>query len=69
MVSSMGRNYIYNVSHDKNGMPLMSLVGELVKCKDCMYYNAETHGCKRNPSVEGWLKDDFCSYGERKDNE
>lgn len=39
---------------------------EIVYCKDCKHYNFETHGCKRNPSVEGWKHDDYCSYGERK---
>ena len=37
---------------------------EIVRCKDCKHYNFETHGCKRNPSVEPWWEDDFCSYRE-----
>lgn len=40
---------------------------DIVRCKDCKHYNSETHGCKRNPSVEGWLKEDFCRYGEREE--
>ena len=32
------------------------------RCKDCKYYNAETKGCKRNPSVEAWEENDYCSY-------
>lgn len=50
----------------KMGKWLKSLpTTEIVRCKDCKHYNSETHGCKRNPSVEGWLKDDFCSYAEK----
>lgn len=39
----------------------------VVRCKDCIHWNSETKGCKRNPSVEAWQEDDYCSYGERKD--
>lgn len=38
---------------------------DIVRCKECKYWNSETNGCKRNPSVEAWKPDDFCSYGER----
>ena len=38
----------------------------VTRCKNCIYYNAETKGCKRNPSVEAWEESDFCSYGEGK---
>ena len=38
----------------------------IVRCKDCKWWNSETKGCKRNPSVEAWYETDFCSYGERK---
>ena len=37
---------------------------EIVWCKDCKHYNPMTKGCTRNPSVEAWYKNDFCSYGE-----
>lgn len=40
---------------------------EIVRCKMCKYYNGETKGCTRNPSVEKWENDDYCSYGERKE--
>lgn len=39
----------------------------IVKCKDCRWWNSETKGCKRNPSVEAWYETDFCSYGERRE--
>ena len=37
----------------------------VVRCTDCMHWNSETKGCKRNPSVEAWQEDDYCSFGER----
>ena len=40
----------------------------VVRCKDCKYYNPETKGCKRNPSVEAWEENDFCSYREREED-
>lgn len=41
----------------------------VVRCKDCKWRNWETNGCDSNPCVEPWFENDFCSYGERKDNE
>lgn len=38
---------------------------DIVRCKECRWWNEMTHGCDRNPSVEPWWEDDFCSYGER----
>ena len=42
-------------------------LAEVVRCKGCRWWNSETNGCKRNPSVEAWHEDDFCSYGERRE--
>lgn len=47
------------------GNTLGEVVGELVRCKECRWWNYEMSGCKRNPSVVAWRDDDFCSYGER----
>ena len=41
----------------------------IVLCKDCKHRNGETNGCNRNPSVEPWKEKDYCSYGERKNEE
>ena len=38
---------------------------EVVRCRDCKWRNWETNGCDRNPCVEPWFENDFCSYGER----
>ena len=46
----------------ENTCPLI----EIVRCGECKWWNEETHGCNRNPSVNAWLETDFCSYGERK---
>jgi len=46
-------------------MAIEALQVEIVRCSMCKYYNWETKGCIRNPSVEKWENDDFCSYGER----
>ena len=38
---------------------------EIVRCRECKNWNGVSYGCMRNPSVEGWQPDDFCSYGSR----
>lgn len=47
---------------------------EVVRCRDCKHWHKETLFCDYMPYVEAqdrvnWYADDFCSYGERKDNE
>lgn len=44
--------------------PLIEI--DLVRCGECKWWNEETHGCNRNPSVKAWWETDYCSYGERK---
>jgi len=46
----------------ENDCPLI----DIVRCGECKWWNEETHGCNRNPSVGAWWKSDFCSYGERR---
>ena len=45
----------------------------VVRCKDCIHYRKDTFWCDMNSQDRGeyfnWYEDDFCSYGERKDNE
>lgn len=38
---------------------------DIVRCQDCKHWNMVSNGCMRNPSVEGWQADDFCSYGQK----
>ena len=44
---------------------------EVVRCKDCKHYAANTMWCAMNSrpmsaSYPNWYADDFCSYGERR---
>lgn len=46
---------------------------EVVRCKDCKNYVVDGLWCNSNCCVgenhANWYPDDFCSYGERKDND
>lgn len=46
-------------------------VAKVVRCKDCKYYVAQycTRDIKGRTNMFYMCADDFCSYGERKDNE
>ena len=52
-------------------MPTVDAV-EVVRCKDCKHWRENTLWCDMNSRDRGenfnWYEDDFCSYGERKDN-
>lgn len=39
---------------------------EVVKCKDCKYFNKTTGFCTRKTIPKYAVGDDFCSYGERR---
>ena len=44
---------------------------EVVLCKDCKHYHADTLSCDFTPFSKyyerpTWYEDDFCSYGERR---
>ena len=47
-------------------------ITEVVRCKDCKHYKKDSLSCGMNSKDRGewfnWYEDDFCSYGERKDN-
>lgn len=53
-------------------------VAEVVRCKDCEYYDKKYHQCKlhsKEPDqysagfIFNMQEDDFCSYGKRKEND
>lgn len=47
-------------------------VVEVVRCRDCRRYATDNKGERYCPFTKGLRKpkpDDFCSYGERKDDE
>ena len=56
----------------ENGEPLAAIVmgklvevQEIVQCGECIFWEEQTRGCKRNPSTYRWYAKDFCSYGVR----
>lgn len=59
---------IYNVI---KSAPTADVV-EVVRCKDCKHYEIHkpsvTLNCERNGRLIPMMPDDFCSYGERKDD-
>lgn len=40
-------------------------VKPVMSCAECVHWNAETHGCTRNPSLAPWWESDFCNYWEK----
>lgn len=64
----VGNDYQWNDNH-----------GELIRCRDCKYYNndglelKDIGWCELNSKIypsgewDMWDEDDFCSRGERKD--
>ena len=51
-------------------------VAEVVRCRDCKYYDKKYHQCKLHSEepdqystgfIFNMQEDDFCSYGERKE--
>ena len=44
-------------------------IAEVVRCKFCRFYEKETVSCSFVTADTNWYDEDFCSYGERKDNE
>lgn len=52
---------------DIDNAPTIDAV-EVVRCKECKHWNEEDHWCNIRDSY-GWdyTPDDYCSYGERKE--
>ena len=56
-----------------NEAPTVDAV-EVVRCKDCKYWNEDALACATLPWVnssehKNWYAEDFCSDGERKEGE
>ena len=66
------QSVIGGVMHTIAVTPTVDAV-EVVRCKDCKHYNKDSLWCGMNSRDRAewfnWYEDDFCSYGERKDNE
>lgn len=63
----------YNRAFDVvDAMPTADVV-EVVRCKDCKYYEIHkptiTLNCEREGKLVPMMPDDFCSYGERRTEE
>lgn len=51
-----------------NGLP--SAQPEIIRCKDCKWWRRDSdHTCKEHSLVSPMLANDFCSRGERKDDD
>lgn len=60
------------VKHAIEKCPTVDAV-EVVRCKDCRYWHEDILACEYLPRSENgtrpaWYGDDFCSYGERKND-
>lgn len=42
---------------------------EIVRCKDCEYYYADEKWCRRLGLCGAFNEDDFCSHGERREDD
>lgn len=40
-------------------------IQELVRCKDCKYWNRKNYRCANVPCVVYRMEDDYCSHAER----
>lgn len=41
---------------------------EVVRCKDCEFYNKDEKWCRRLGLCGAFNENDFCSHGERREN-
>ena len=49
-----------------NHMPTV----DVVRCKDCRYYDAENHNCIDEMGYARiWNEDDYCSFAERREDD
>lgn len=52
--------------YDNSSRDVMSVV----RCKDCKYYDAESHNCLDEMGYARiWNEDDYCSFAERREDE
>lgn len=50
-----------------DGQPTVDAV-EVIRCKDCRYYDAENHNCLDELGyARVWEEDDYCSFAERRE--
>lgn len=68
------REFIYNVTYDKNGMPSLLKKEEIVRCKDCRYFKkiaerSDSGLCHRDIVASAWKENGFCSRAKMKGGE
>lgn len=57
----------YRFQNMLDEMPTVDAV-EVVRCKDCRYYDAENHNCLDEMAYARiWNEDDYCSFAERRE--
>lgn len=61
---------IYRVQMNSKGMPNFSTAKRIVKCKECKHWHIKDDltYCDKINYGYGYKADDFCSYGEWKEN-
>jgi len=57
--------YIMELVYGRYGVPSYHIVQELIRGEDCKHYN--DGDCTELPKLVG--DDDFCSFGEKKEDE
>ena len=69
--AGFGADFYVVYEEDIRKAPTVDAV-EVVRCKDCKHYVETDLWCNLNCCVgdshANWYPEDFCSYGERKDN-
>ena len=65
---------IYEITTDADGVDCYIKRGNLVRCKDCKHWNDRNGLCKMHSlplvgAFYGTSEDDYCSVGERKEQE
>lgn len=66
-------DYAYAAANMLDEIPSADVV-EVVRCKDCNYWvrldGDDDHYCRLDCGLQGIVaEEDFCSYGERRDND
>ena len=77
MTDAISRSAVLWITAETGALETQRRVRELpaidavpvVRCKDCRFYNKDTVSCSFVTADANWYEDDFCSYGERKDND
>lgn len=53
----------------EDGNARVVCTGNVVRCKDCLYYDENERWCRRLGLVGAFDKDDYCAHGEWRSDE